>query len=1248
MRQDFTDQELRNLVEGEQFVWHWTPANGRSGGMLMGIRDSLFEVGALAQGEFFLSAKLYHRPTKFKCEFIGVYGPADHSRSASFLQELEGRVDNSQFPIMLMGDFNLIRGAQDKNNSNINWALVNLFNDAIARWALLEVARTGAAYTWTNKQTNPVRSLLDRAFVSPEWELRFPLARLTAETRIGSDHTPLILDSGENASRRMARFAFENSWLVVPGFVEKVKLWWAELLASNTNPRDPIDVWHGQASGLRQALKGWSANLGKDRRVIKAEVLAHIQSLDRIADEQGLDEGGWALRYHLEDQLIQFFSEEEEYWRQRGKLRWTLQGDANTKYFHAVANGRRRRCHISSLRTEDGEITDQQAITQHVYDFYRALMGAEEPKMLCLQQDFWAAGARVTDQENEALLRSFSMEELEEVLKDTKTDTAPGPDGFSVSFFKHFWPGLRGLVLQIVNGFALGTVDVARLNFGVLSLIPKVVGADSIKQYRPIALIKVIFKLVAKAYATRLSPVAHRIVSQTQTAFIKGRFIHDGALALHEILHEITSKNMQAIVLKLDFEKAYDRVNWDFLKEVLLRKGFSGAYMHRILQLINFHKSEVLVLGAPQAEQARVANLLNCTQGTLPFKYLGFPLCDRRVTMAEMEPLVNAVALKMEPWQGRFMSSAARLTLINACLSNLPIYSMGLFLLSDGTHEGFDRHRCRFFWEGQGNKMKYHMVAWEDICKPKAQGGLGVMNTKLMNLALMTKWIWRMLTEDDSKLLWLQLLKAKYPVDQFFSSTAVGGSPFWHSLHKLKAVFKQGARFFPGSNSDVRFWTDHWTGEEALSVRYPRLFQICADPEISIERAYEGDGWRIFFRRSFGQEETTLWQQLVQDLEDVVPSEGGDKVLWKLEASGRFSVKSLYNSLVQGPVSPLGSAIWKGRIPTKIKIFLWQMSRGRLPSNDQILKRRGPSDGLCALCGLPENVNHIFFRCVLAQFVWAGVRDMLGVTWNPSCFTTWERYRSVVGALQYLTLTRPDLSFAVNKAGDVDDRCSTSGFAVFVGPNLISWSSKKQPTVSRSSTEAEYKALANGAAEAKWVDSLLKELGVTKQRTPILWCDNLGATYLTANPVFQSRTKHIEIDFHFVRERVAKGELDVRFISTNDQLYREVASTCSMFWLCGDVAAAFLLEQRVLGMLAISCGGTLFGMDNGGCCQWLVVAVEVSGRFMWNALALTPDSDLEQLGVHLQKGDRLRPIFSSALDCGSSMPMCKGLLQVQG
>jgi histone deacetylase 1/2 len=189
-----------------------------------------------------------------------------------------------------------------------------------------------------------------------------------------------------------------------------------------------------------------------------------------------------------------------------------------------------------------------------------------------------------------------------------------------------------------------------------------------------------------------------------------------------------------------------------------------------------------------------------------------------------------------------------------------------------------------------------------------------------------------------------------------------------------------------------------------------------------------------------------------------------------------------------------------------------------------------------------------------------------------------------VGALQYLTITRPDLSFVVNKvsqyvqgpmdkhwaalkrvlryvkgtldqklqfqksdntlnafsdadwAGCPDDRRSTGGFAVKMGSNLVSWSSKKQPTVSRSSTESEYKAIANVAIELIWIQSLLKELGIFQWNAPVLWCDNLGATYMTSNPMFHARTKHIEIHFHFVREQVARRALQVRFISSKEQI----------------------------------------------------------------------------------------------------------------
>ncbi|XP_071700536.1 uncharacterized mitochondrial protein AtMg00810-like [Rutidosis leptorrhynchoides] len=193
-------------------------------------------------------------------------------------------------------------------------------------------------------------------------------------------------------------------------------------------------------------------------------------------------------------------------------------------------------------------------------------------------------------------------------------------------------------------------------------------------------------------------------------------------------------------------------------------------------------------------------------------------------------------------------------------------------------------------------------------------------------------------------------------------------------------------------------------------------------------------------------------------------------------------------------------------------------------------------------------------------------------------------YRSLAGALQYLTFTRPDISHAVQQiclfmhdplephmaalrriiryvqgtldlglqlfssststlvaysdaywAGYPSTRRSTSGYYVFVGNNLLSWSSKRQHTPSRSSAEAEYRGVASAIAETCWIRNLLRELHCPLTSVTVVYCDNVSAVYMFGNPVQHQRTKHIEIDIHFVRDLVLKGHVRVLNVPSHFQ-----------------------------------------------------------------------------------------------------------------
>jgi hypothetical protein len=158
---------------------------------------------------------------------------------------------------------------------------------------------------------------------------------------------------------------------------------------------------------------------------------------------------------------------------------------------------------------------------------------------------------------------------------------------------------------------------------------------------------------------------------------------------------------------------------------------------------INYHKSEVFVMGCDVEEQQRVANLFNYKLGVLPMVYLGVPIGEYRLNNENFMPLSGKMTKRMDPWKCKLMSSATRLTLSNACLANLPTFMMGFYYLGEGVHVEMDKVRGRFYWEGDAQTFKYHMMKWENVCKPKEYGGLGIIYTRFMNIALLLKWIWK-------------------------------------------------------------------------------------------------------------------------------------------------------------------------------------------------------------------------------------------------------------------------------------------------------------------------------------------------------------------------------------------------------------------------------------------------------------------------------------------------------------------------
>ncbi|KAL0011886.1 hypothetical protein SO802_006994 [Lithocarpus litseifolius] len=267
---------------------------------------------------------------------------------------------------------------------------------------------------------------------------------------------------------------------------------------------------------------------------------------------------------------------EEDMRHQRSRNCWLRSGDRNTSFFHAKASNIHKWNTIHRIRdAEDTWQEDEEMIGRTFVEYFEQLFTSSQPNVSTELID--AIHFKVTDRMNSRLLQEFQASEVEQALKQMHPMKAPGPDGMPPLFYQHFWPTVNSIVVQTVLDFLNHGAAPPKFHETYIVLIPKIKNPERVTDYRPISLCNVAYKLASKAVANRLKTVLQDIMCENQSAFVSNRLITDNVLVAHELMHHINRKKKGKcgeMALKLDMSKAYDRVEWGCLQQIMAKLGF--------------------------------------------------------------------------------------------------------------------------------------------------------------------------------------------------------------------------------------------------------------------------------------------------------------------------------------------------------------------------------------------------------------------------------------------------------------------------------------------------------------------------------------------------------------------------------------------------------------------------------------------------------------------------------------------------
>ncbi|XP_073359649.1 uncharacterized protein [Aegilops tauschii subsp. strangulata] len=537
-----------------------------------------------------------------------------------------------------------------------------------------------------------------------------------------------------------------------------------------------------EPQGVASSLRSWSKeafgsvrkNIGKMERRL-ATIRASPPSPSSLAEEK-----------HIEDQLCELFEREEVMERQRSRVDWLKAGDRNTEFFQARATARRRTNKIHSLLRDDGSVCSTQSqIKQLVQSYYEQLF-TSKPRTSA-DELLQAIPSKVTNEMNADLCRPYTNEEIRAALFQMGPTKAPGPDGFPALFYQTHWEFLGDDICLAVRGFLEGRPIPEGFCDSVIVLIPKTTKPKLLKNFRPISLCSVLYKIASKVLANRLKTILHVVVSESQSAFVPGRLITDNTLIAYECLHSIRNQRVKKpfFALKIDMMKAYDRVEWSYLHQCLTKLGFANSWIETVMRCVTNVRYAVRVNG----------QAINKDKSALFF--------GRHCPTSVKDRVKAQLGISNESFKDSYLGMPTETQAI-------PTFISSCFRLHVAICEKFRKIVSDQWWGREDGKKKMHWRSWEWLSTPKSLGGMGFKDLALFNQAMLGKQGWRLLTDPES--LCARVLKGRYfPFGDFWNASApCSASVTWRAILHGRDLLKQGVQWGIGDGRSTLILKDHW------------------------------------------------------------------------------------------------------------------------------------------------------------------------------------------------------------------------------------------------------------------------------------------------------------------------------------------------------------------------------------------------------------------------------------------------------